>query len=278
MSEKNDQIKSRVETITPVIASKLLERNTHNRRLNENYVLSLAQDILDDRYQLNGEAIVIASDGTVHNGQHRLHAVILAGKPIESIVVRGVDPATFESVDSGMGRTGGHVLGIEGRPCANTFAATANLLYAYLNDKLQAAGRARRLRHTQLLDFLKDHPRLEESVKVGVQLQRVMSSSVAGMMHYIYAAIDREAADNFFQEVLTGENLRKSQPTYQLRARMLENRASKAKLDYLSVLALTIKAINAYHSGEDVKVLRYTIHEDFPKLTFTKKTRAKRTA
>ena len=53
-------------------------------------IQSYANDILKDRWQLNGETIVFAESGVLKNGQQRLAAVIMANKPIQCVVVRGI--------------------------------------------------------------------------------------------------------------------------------------------------------------------------------------------
>jgi hypothetical protein len=53
-------------------------RNIRNRPFNKRRALSLSQDILNLRWQFNGETIVIGRTGRVLSGQHRLVALVLA--------------------------------------------------------------------------------------------------------------------------------------------------------------------------------------------------------
>lgn len=55
-------------------------KNRHNRPLNWQWCKQLSQDILNRRWQFNGEAIIIGRYGSVLSGQHRLIAFVLAGQ------------------------------------------------------------------------------------------------------------------------------------------------------------------------------------------------------
>ena len=85
-------VTSKVETITPEIARDYLSKNSRNPRktMDRSVIRKYADDIEAGLWQLNGEAIIFDEDGFLKNGQHRLCAVILANKPIRTLVVRGV--------------------------------------------------------------------------------------------------------------------------------------------------------------------------------------------
>lgn len=83
---------SKFEKITPEIANEMLSHNSRNPRktMNRSIIRKYANDILNGLWQVNGEAIVFDEDGFLKNGQHRLCAIILAGKQVTTLVVRGV--------------------------------------------------------------------------------------------------------------------------------------------------------------------------------------------
>lgn len=85
-------ITTKIETITPEIANEMLSHNSRNPRkvMNRAVIRKYADDIAAGLWQLNGEAIIFDEDGFLKNGQHRLCAVIQAGKPMKTLVVRGV--------------------------------------------------------------------------------------------------------------------------------------------------------------------------------------------
>lgn len=84
-------MKMSYEFITPEIASNLLETNTENRKLSKGTVEAYAQDILAGNWdETVGVAISIDENGILRDGQHRLTAIVRAGKGIHTWVCRNV--------------------------------------------------------------------------------------------------------------------------------------------------------------------------------------------
>lgn len=93
-----------IETITPSMAKSYLDNNTRNRKINNSTVKRYAVDMKSGNWKLNGETIIFDSDNVLKQGQHRLLACIKADTPFETVVVRGVDVDTFDTIDTGHGR------------------------------------------------------------------------------------------------------------------------------------------------------------------------------
>ena len=86
-----------IEEITPELATQYLSNNAKHREINPRKVEKLAADLDSQNWQLNGKVIIFDSTGRLLNGQHRLSACAVSGKTLTTLVVRGVDPATFDS-------------------------------------------------------------------------------------------------------------------------------------------------------------------------------------
>lgn len=98
-------IQAKLEKITPAIAESYLQHNTNNyRAISHTRVKTYAEDMRNGCWQVNGEAIEFAEDGTLLNGQHRLKAIIDSGATVQILVVRGVESKT-DIYDCGGGRT-----------------------------------------------------------------------------------------------------------------------------------------------------------------------------
>lgn len=102
-----------VETITPKMAEEYLKHNKINRALKDKRVTSYANDMKDDAWQLNGEAIRFNNSGDLIDGQHRLNAIIRANKPIQMVVMRGIND-TVSVYDRGVNRNVTDSLILEG--------------------------------------------------------------------------------------------------------------------------------------------------------------------
>lgn len=122
-------VTSKVETITPEIATEMLKMNSRNPRktMSRSVIQKYADDILNDKWQLNGETIVFDEDGFLKNGQHRLCGVIKAGKPIKILVVRGVsrDVTIF---DTQFRRTVTQNVNADGLNINNTITSAAGII------------------------------------------------------------------------------------------------------------------------------------------------------
>ncbi len=93
------------EVITPEAARKLLQYNTSNRPIRQQHVANLAKDMKEGRWQVTHQGVAVALDGTLLDGQHRLHAVMESGRTVTMMVARGVDPDTYKVMDINKIRT-----------------------------------------------------------------------------------------------------------------------------------------------------------------------------
>ena len=104
----NTTVTTRMAVITPEQASEWLEQNTHNRKLRTHQVAAMVRDIQAGNWKWNGDSIKFAKDGTLLDGQHRLHAIVESGQPIEMLVIEGLDKdtqATMDTAQSALART-----------------------------------------------------------------------------------------------------------------------------------------------------------------------------
>jgi len=101
-----------IETITPEYASEVLRlQNGRNRTIREYRVVNLAFAMENGQWKTeSNDAICFDTNGQLINGQHRLSAVVLTGKPIEMLVGRNLPSESFSVIDTGAKRTGADFL------------------------------------------------------------------------------------------------------------------------------------------------------------------------
>jgi hypothetical protein len=107
-----------VETITPEKATEYLNTINRQRPLRLKTAKSYAEDMGAGHWLLTHQGIAFDDRGCLIDGQHRLRAVILAGKPVEFMVTRqvpatpqnGIVSFTMDSFDRGIRRTVGDQL------------------------------------------------------------------------------------------------------------------------------------------------------------------------
>lgn len=158
-----EKITAKVETITPEIAKTMLGENVNNRRISRDNVNLFAREIRNGEWRFNGEAIKFGKDGRLLDGQHRLLAVIAADKPLTTLVIRGLEDETQQTMDSGKTRTLGDVLTLRGEKNSTQLASLARAVY--LADQLGMEAAAQNdLKPTrgEIISFIDQTPQLAD--------------------------------------------------------------------------------------------------------------------
>jgi hypothetical protein len=244
--------------VTPKLAEKWLTQNTHNRRVRENAVLGYARDMESGNWAENGEAIKFAADGTLLDGQHRLHAVALSGATVPMLVVTGLKNATQETMDDGRKRSVADALTLRGEHNAVQLAAITRRAYMWRQGVYRNTG-ALPPTNTECLNFLESNPRLRESTTIAVSLRKptALPASILGLTHWVFFDIDSEDTTWFFDRLGSGVGLEQYHPVWTLRKRAAELAQESGRVPEDMLLAFVIKAWNAYRDGTEMKLLRF---------------------
>lgn len=264
-----------VEVITPERAEEILLGNTHNRNASRIQVSRLARAIEAGDWTLNGETIKIASDGTVIDGQHRLMAVIEAGRAITTFIVYGLDMSVQETIDNNAPRNLGHILQLRGEAQTAALAAVVRKMALYERIGLARTFDQSRswnvVTNSECLRYLDANPIVREYVKLSRPLNRVGIPGAAGaLLWYVFDEIDTDDAQFFFERLISGTELSVGDPIYALR-RFLSNMlaGSRGKRNERYIAAVVIKAWNEFRRGnKNVGLLSFrgggAKAEDFP--------------
>ncbi|HEY9368355.1 hypothetical protein [Streptomyces sp.] len=248
----------KVMDVTPDLAEKWLDQNTHNRNLREKAVMAYARDMEAGNWAENGEAIKFGKDGTLLDGQHRLQAIALSGATIKMLVVTGLESRTQETMDDGRKRTLADALHLRGE--TNSVVLGALLRRALMWDMGQYRNTgAYTPTNTECLTFLEEHPECRESASVAVALRKpvALPASILGLTHWVFSRIDTEDADFFFERLGTGANLTQYHPILTLRKKSREVGEGPGRVPEDMLLAFVIKAWNAYRDGDEMRLLRF---------------------
>lgn len=244
--------------VTPKLAEKWLNQNTHNRNLREPAVMAYARDMEAGKWAENGESIKFAKDGTLLDGQHRLQAIALSGVTVKMLVVTGLDNRSQETMDDGRKRTLADALHLRGETNAVALAAILRRSLMWSMGQYRNSGTYTPT-NTECLTFLEAHPECRDAATIAVSLRKPsqLPSSVLGLTYWLFSAIDVEDAVWFFDHLGSGAGLEQYHPVWTLRKRAAELAQEQGRMAEDMLLAFVIKTWNAYRDGDEMRLLRF---------------------
>ena len=263
----NDEITSQIIDITPAMATEWLERNPDNRPITDSKVSQYSHDMKNGKWDMNGETIKIAIDGTLLDGQHRLWAIFKTGVTVPIMVVTNLPRSCFATIDTGRPRSGADAISIndsEQGPNARAMAAVAKLLFNYGRNGKLSTKHARPPTNNDLLDTLRDNEGVLESVlfiKQLYEVKRSCSASGSAVTHYLFSKKDRGQANEFFVTLNTGANLDIGDPIHTLRKRLNEIARLDGKKSADKFIPYLIKTWNFCRAGK--QSYKLLIEDDF---------------
>ena len=264
MDEKKIEIV--LMTITPEMAQSLIDIGSPNRPLRKQRVIRYADDMTAGRWVLNTESIKSNPIGEVADGNHRLHACVMAGVPFTTFFARNVPNSAFVTFDSGVGRTLADKLYMRGVKNAMTVAGAVNNVWGYDQGGVWNDSQNVRATHREALAFYKrTSPRAwDDAVTHGRLVRKLMRGTHAAAAHYIFQRVSPGRADDFFLKLHSGANLHEDSAILRLRNRLTANAANDQKLPSSMIMGLVFKAWNLYLAGRGIKQLRLGSNEPFP--------------
>jgi hypothetical protein len=248
-------MEAKFETVTPVLAEQFLHCSAPNRPIRKKHVQVLAGAIQRGEWKANGEAIIFDQQGKMIDGQHRCNAVIKAGRSIKSLVVRGVEKGSFETIDSGAKRSNGDVLAMEGEANANGLAAILRFI-AEMTQPDVVAGNP--ITTAQIRKTLGEHPGARDWARRYGKLQSRLGGGVAvcSVLCLIEERVGSLAVE-FFERLVIGDGLSADSPILMLRNRIASDPVVRAGASAGRILTrdLVIRAWNCHARGEKIQRL-----------------------
>lgn len=256
--DTTEAVKVRLATVTPEMANEWLSREDQvNRSLSVGVVNAYARLMAGGQWTLNGDTIVISSEGKLLNGQHRLRALIKAGIPVLMIVVDGVDPSAIDTMDDGRRRSVSDNLHISGTPMPAAASSGARWL---LRLKLEAISRNQRVTNHEVIQLLQKHPGLAISAKRLDQADIFIGlmPSIFTALHYIGGVLLEKPAEAeaFFQVLSTGTPAYDGDPVHALREKLIKHQKQGANLNSMMQWNGAVHAWNLFCTKTPVKKLQ----------------------
>lgn len=272
--------KDRLQTITltPELAMQLLERNGLNRPLNEQHVSRIARQIKGGKWRFNGDSIKVADTEDILDGQHRLWAVIESKQAVETVIVYGIEREAFSTIDTlRKPRSGSDVLALVG---AHTHRPTIAQAIVWLlrwkrGTLLEFKSPKNRIENSDIEEGYAQNGGIVQAAHRVANLRRLANTSLMAFLYYVIVNRNPELAERMIKTLEYPSAVGINDPFFCLRAYFLSDH-QKSKLPLVTI-ALTIKAANAAHKGQLVKVLNWRNQGDrpepFPELNITPPTK-----
>lgn len=243
----------RLETVTPKKAAEWLKLNTKNRPLSQAHVDSLANAIKRGEFKVNGDTIKL-NESVLIDGQHRLHAVLQSNIAIQSYIVRGVQKDAYDTLDQGKKRNIADFFARDGKKYYAELATAVRYVYLYRNDLLRSFGTSKKMTPTVAEAILKSSHGLCDSVEFVYSLgtKKFFSVGVLAALHWLCAQKSKDDADKFLAQIVAGEGIVKSMPSYAVRERIINGRKQKGRLDSTYIFGVCLKAWNMFRDNRRV--------------------------
>lgn len=267
-----------VVNITPESAKMMLEKNTSNRPKSLARINSFAEQMKQGEWALTGESIIIADDGTLLNGQHRLEAVIVAGVAVSFFVIRGINKETFKYMDTGKNRSAGDVLAIAGHANASNLASIAKAIIVYERDRVYFIGKGSHVQdkarmgvtNADILAYVKENERLLRKCLNAADQYRKAFNAISmqkyGLLYYLLGNVDTEDANKFLKKFTSGSNLPENSAILKLRDKFINAQLHHRPYNIKVELGMIFKAWNLFRQGRDRGNINFNMEDDLPTL------------
>ena len=256
---KTQRIQTEIVTLTPQMAHQLLTTNVNNRKLRIREVERYARDILAGNWKLTGEAIQVDWHGNLINGQHRCNAVIMANKPIEVLLITGLDPETQSVIDVAVKRTAVDALrwaGFSGDLTIMSKIARVDTLWrsGFRFTSSTTHGSYPALSHSEIVDWVSNNPEAFVSARFGQSHYSSIgfTPSIMAFAHMLMREVDEIACDVFWQELIEMRTNGLGDPRLTMTRIVQARRAEGVKLSDGVQLYYMMRAWNAWRSGDSL--------------------------
>jgi len=270
------ELTTQITTITPKIAAELIAQTdpTVQRKSKSAQINYLKDQILGNKWQLNGDAIRQDVKGNIIDGLHRLKACVAADMAISTIFIKGLPTDAIKTIDqAGAKRTLGDYIAIQYAESKyhNSVAACIQAIFLYekkqfsiLGIKSTVSGSNKRLKIDSVYmdNFLSKNPDffkfIAHSLAIRAQGDRIVIPKTFTSFHWLTSQINQAKADDFMYKLSTGAGIDPTHPIFALRKRIIisktdKKHGSQAKLNGTSMLAILHTTWNLYITGQPAR-------------------------
>jgi hypothetical protein len=259
-----------VLTVTQEMAVGMLLLSKSNRTLRRHRLNLYAAGHLKGQWdRFTGDAIKFDRHGNLIDGQHRLSMIVMTGKPLECLIIWGLDPEVFSVLDSGLPRQASDVLHVlKGTDVSEASVVLRSLLP--LEAGLNIFDSTQRSLVTKT-DIANAYIARKDEINEGVIAGRKVAGAIGGnrsawaLFYLLVAAKHPHDADEFVETIASGANLSEGDPRLALRNWLQRGDNQKNTEQRFYYLATYIKVFNSWRASKPVRILRpWTKESEWP--------------
>jgi hypothetical protein len=264
-------MKTEIKFITPELAKEMLKRNGNNRKVSQNHVNFLANEMIGGNWQFDGQPIRFSEGGVLLDGQHRLSAVIASDCAQKFLVITGIEQSAFKVMDTGKNRNTADIFSIEG---INYAAATSAACRMIINFKkgLNSQNNGNKPSNSDVLSFynlnkIAINNCVRSAKKYYQDFNKVMPlSQITGFM-FLFGEKHILQSEEFFYKLCTGNGLTDKDPIKHLRNKLIREKIARLSLPTAEKYAIIILTWNATRKGrENNRLVSWKKGAKFPKI------------
>jgi hypothetical protein len=265
-------VETRFVLMTPKLAKIILDdHNVDNRPVSKTNTQKLIKEMESGNWMFNGDTITFDYNGRQKNGQHRLIACLQSGFSFPVIVVSGVTPESFMSMDNGRKRNGGDILGIEGVKNSAMVASTIKTIFAFKNNRygVNVSTQVGALSNTEVLEryYIYNNERvgtktpLDDAIKYGMKMSKrdesLLSPTLVSTFHYLLTGVDYDKGLSFMEQLCLGYGIEKGSSVQSLRTKITKTKTDKNyKLTHSELIGNIVYAWQKFKNNEKCKNIR----------------------
>lgn len=269
---KKREITTETVTVTPEMAEQWYLTSGGNRDISKKRV-EFFIDEMKSNWALNGEGLIFGWDDKLLDGHHRLVASAEGKVSFKTLVVRGVDPATKPTIDTGKARNQGDALAFayNGLSQKAALGTTLMRLIDWERDMLHSPA-GNKISNSAVVEAYRRHCGVEDSLRAVHGCKGVVPVTQVAWFYHLIHQKHPVQCEVFFARLADGLELTAENPIYLLRERYVKARRATVGKGCSSIslnesLALLIKAWNLFFKKKTAGVLRWSAKvENFPRI------------
>lgn len=252
--------------VTPEMALDWLTRNESNRTLRIYKVNDYVRDINSGHWTYSNDGICLAEDGRLLNGQHRLNAILEAGKPATLLVIKNMPPQAMVAMDRGTVRTTADLLKLDGYTNSNLLGAITKLVIVIESGRIYADSKSWRATDSEITEFIDQNPIVEHiaSYVSTVKAHVDCAPSVLGAVYWLIQEVNGTSLAEFYLDQLaTRENEPSGSAVLAVDSRLRSIRRDRSSYPRRDFVRLLVRGWNHYATDSRVTTLTMSTRSEF---------------